>query len=299
MEEKTFVYKSHIINRSLPSCKLDLEYLDKLLDILENVNNEAAKIEISKLEKKPEQSEKEFADLKEWLINLYQISIQIFGSKGEYILVEPSVTFDKIKFPNSIDKIIFDNSLKYNFNLKRDPMNTIKISFDFKKPPILDFITNPSYETQNFSNISISGDNDIWVSGADKKIMELFKDCRTNRGWLHKSNIYDLFLWFVFLPLSLGMLYKLDMFFFFKKAVISNVFIVTIYLYFFIIFINIFRMIFNYSKWIFPKVELIISNKSGAIKHRTFLFGLSGLILTPFMQDIYNIVKYICKSCLK
>lgn len=290
MEEKHFTYKSNQIIEFLPPCNIDLNYLIKLHNILVEINNEAAKIETSTLQQQPNQTQEEFEKLKEYCRNLFKISIQIFGSKGKYIFSESSSIFDETKLPDRINRIIFDNSLKYSFLLKKELSNKVKIEFDFQKPKVFDLQSIPSLATPNNSSIHIIGNNETWVFGTYKKVMDSLVERSTKRGWLHKNNVYDLLLWFLIIPMTFRILYKIDNNFLLRFENISTIFVVAIYLYLFIFIINIFRMIFNYARWIFPKIELVTSLKNGARIHRLILTTILISLLASFIGDLVKLI---------
>lgn len=290
MIQQDLTYKSNQISAPLPSCAIDITYLKKLYRILNEITQKAADTEISKLKKNPGQSDEEFEKLKETARNLYKLSIQVFGTKGEYIFSESPDIFDETKLPDHIARIIFDNSLKFNFTLKKDPSNKIRVEFDFQKTKIFDLITNPSKATHNTSNIYVFGEDEIWVSGAYKNVIQSLQERANKRNWLHKTNIYDLFLWFIIIPLCFFTIYKFERLFSLKTRSISTVFVVTLYLYFFLITLNIFRMIFNYTRWVFPKMEIVTSLKKGAIVHRVILGMLFLAILSSFIYDLLKLI---------
>lgn len=290
MTDNGYTYKSNQIYAPLPSCTLDIAYFKKLYDILNKITQEAAEIEISKLKKNPGQSNDDFIKLTDYARSLYKLSIQVVGTKGEYIFSDSPTIFEEAHLPDHIARVIFDNSLQFNFSLKRDPLNKIKVEFDFQKAKVFDFVTSPSEATPNTSTIYVLGENETWVSGAYKNVIQSLQERANKRNWLHKTNIYDLFLGFIIIPLGFFTIYKIERSFSLKTSGISTVFVAALYLYFFIIVLNIFRMTFNYVRWIFPKMELDTSLKKGAIVHRIIL---GAILLTIFRFFIYDLLKLI------
>jgi len=150
-------------------------------------------------------------------------------------------------------------------------------------------MASPSEATPNTSSIYIVGENETWTSGAYKNVIDSLQERSNKREWLHKTNIYDLFIWFIIIPLSFFSIYKIEHFSFFDNQGVSSVFIVALYLYFFIIVLNLFRMLFNYARWVFPKMELITSFKKGAILHRIILGAISLAIFSSFIYDLVRL----------
>jgi hypothetical protein len=54
--------------------------------------------------------------------------------------------------------------------------------------------------------------------------------------------------------------------------------------------LNIFRMIFNYARWIFPKMELVTSLKKGATVHRVILGAILLAILCSYIYDLLKLI---------
>ncbi len=294
MESQVVAYKSSQRFAKIPSCTFDVAYLKKLFEILNDINREAAQLEISKLNKTPGQSDSDFEKLKELAISLYKINIEIFGSKGEYIISESPEVFGEAHLPDYVTKVIFDNSVRFKMAVKSDPQFRVRVCLDFSKPPIFDFLSSPSYPTPNDSSIQVLGLNQTWVEGAYEKVMSSLKERKTSRQWLHQKNIYDLLVWFLFLPISFLNIYKIEKMFFTHISNLSTVFLVALYVYIFFTFLFIFRMFFNYSRWVFSYLELTTSLKKGAAIHRTFYAGLFLAIVYSMLSNVVlNLIKSI------
>ncbi len=286
MENSEFTYKSNYRQQKLPSCTCDLDYFKKLFEILKISTEEGANIEIAKLKKKDSDSDEGFEKLKIEAKNLYKVAIHIFGSKGEYIFTEASSIFDNPGLPDVIAKITFDNTSKFKAILQqREPINKFRLEFNFTKPVIFDFNSSPSMATPNNSFISVLGENSTWVSGVYNKVMESLKDRANIRGWIHVNNIYDVFLWFLVVPLNLRLLYNINRILPPGFSGMSDFFKAACYLYFFIVVLYLFRMLFNYIRWIFPNMELITNIKKGAISHRAVLWVILSSIVLSFLYD--------------
>jgi hypothetical protein len=293
MDNNDFTYKSNYRQQKMPSCTCDLDYFKALFETLKVSTEEGANIEIAKLKKKDEDSDEAFEKLKVDAKSLYKVAVHIFGSKGEYIYAESSSIFDDPGLPEAITKITFDNSSKFKAILqKREPINKFRIVFDFSKPVIFDFNSSPSLATPNNSFISVLGENDTWVSGVYNKIMESLKDRANRRGWLHRNNIYDFFLWFLVIPLNFRLLYNINKILPSGFSGMSDFFKAACYLYFFIVILYLFRMLFNYVRWIFPNIEVIRNVKKGAIGHRAFLGVILSSIALGFLYDFVKTIFF-------
>lgn len=288
--EQFFTYKSTHIFEVLPSCTLDIVYFKKLYEILSRSAEEGANIEIARVKKMPGQSDEVYEEFKNHAKSLYLITIQILDSKGGYIFTESPSIFDEAKLPDSITRIIFDNSQRFKATLQREPVHRLRVIFDFTKSSIFDFITMPSCATPNNSNIDIVGETETWVHGTYKKVIESLKERGNKRGWLHVNNIYDIFLWFAVIPLNLRLLYKMNLQLQPKFIGMSSFLKVGIYLYFFLILLYAYRIIFNYARWVFPNIEFTTSLQKGATIHRLILWALVLGIATTFLYEIGKVV---------
>lgn len=297
-EDKDYTYKSSYRFQIIPPCTLMLDDFKKLYEILKTAAAEGAEIEVSKVKKTPGQTDEDFDNFKEYARTLFKVTIQIYGSKGNYIFTETPSIFDATSLPDTVTRIIFDNTQRFKAVLQqREPINKFHIEFDFAKQNIFDLSTIPSEPTPNKSFISIQGENDTWVSGTYNKAIEFLQERRNKHGLVHKRNIYDLFLFFFVVPLSLRLLYNVNRSLPQRFTNLSAFFKVACYLYFFLSILLIFRILFNYMRWIFPNTELIISSRKGAIAHRMILSALLLGILITFLWDavILNLVKLIIR----
>lgn len=289
-EKHFFTYKSSHIFEVLPPCTLDIVYFRKLYEILSASAEEGGNIEIAKINKSPGQSDEDYEGFKKYAKSLYIITIQIFDAKGGYIFTESPSVFDEAKLPDSITRIIFDNSQRFRAALQREPVHRVRVVFDFTRSSIFDFITMPSCATSNNSNIDIIGETETWVHGTYKKVMESLKERGNKRGWLHANNIYDIFLWFAVIPLNLRLLYKINLKLQPNFVGMSTFMKVGIYLYFFVILLYVYRIIFNYARWVFPNIELTTSLQKGATVHRLIL---GALVLSIVGTLLFEVVKVI------
>lgn len=63
-----------------------------------------------------------------------------------------------------------------------------------------------------------------------------------------------------------------------------------IYIYAFFIALNIFRVLFSYSRWVFPKVELETDISSSPLRHRAIWLGIMGPLVVAFLYDVVKVV---------
>lgn len=298
IEDKDYTYKSSYRFQAIPPCTITLDDLKKLYEILKTAATEGSEIEIAKLKKTPGQTDTDFDNLKRYARTLFKVTIQIYGSKGDYIFTESPSMFNESSLPDTVTKIVFDNTQRFKAMLQqKEPTNKFHIEFDFTKQRIFDLTTMPSEPTPNKSFLNIQGENDTWVSGTYNKIIEFLQERGNKHGLFHKRNVYDLFLFFFIIPLSLRLLFNVNKSLPLHFAELSAFFKVACYLYFSFSILMVYRLVFNYTRWIFPYVDLVISPRKGAIVHRMVLGVILLGFLTTFLWDtvILNLLKFILR----
>jgi hypothetical protein len=159
------------------------------------------------------------------------------------------------------------------------------IEFDFDNTDIFDLTKNASSKTENMSAIIISGNNNSWVEGTYENLINLLKNSKHSRSWIHQRNIYDLFLWLVVMPLNFWNLITIENNFKIILNSFSSILRVGIYIYAFIIFTLLYRFLFNYFRWVFPYMEFYREDIRKGNKHRIALTFFTAVILYPLICD--------------
>ena len=114
---------------------------------------------------------------------------------------------------------------------------------------------------------------------------QLFDERRTGFNWLHQQGVYDLLLFIVGLPFSLWIDYRFS-------ASINNLKLPSVlasglYVYLFFAGLFIFRGVFTYSRWVFPKIE-IQSEASPPLRHRAVWLGI---VIAVFGAAAWDLIK--------
>jgi hypothetical protein len=107
---------------------------------------------------------------------------------------------------------------------------------------------------------------------------------------LHTHYIYDLLLAVVGFPASLAWIYEID-----KLARKSGIEMPTalfaaICVYITLMVLILFRLLFNYARWVFPRVEGPDRMKRGPWKHRAALATLSSGLFSAAIYDLIRLV---------
>src|SRR5260370_5551947 len=158
---------------------------------------------------------------------------------------------------------------------------------DFSRPTLLDFSKLPTLPTPNASSLMIFSSSEPWFTALNTRLMEVLNQRRTGLNWLHKPGVYDLFLIIAGLPLALWIDYRLSAFPIMQglPVVVAGAF----YVYAFILGLFIFRVLFSYSRWVFPKIELQ-SESSAPVRHRATWFAIIIAVLGGVIWDAIKVL---------
>jgi hypothetical protein len=290
LEKPEVIYRSNFRFSKLDSCVLNLNDLKKLCKMLEEKVGEAAEIEIREFRRPQDMDDEQFEKIKENIRQISKLSIQLFGIKGEQIAGDSLSVFDPDKIPDDIRSLNLNSSFTFRFSTNYDPKNRFEINLDFRKSEILDF-SNPSFQpSPNNSSINIVGTNETWVNGVYHSFLSFLKSKKRKRNWLHSKYIYDLYLYLLIFPITFWSIFRVDKYLKLLKTDIPTVLSIAIYIYIFFIILFIFRLLFNYARWIFPLLEFAPDGGTKMGKHRTIL---SVIFLGVLVSLIWEILKFI------
>lgn len=271
--------------RSLSISKSDLK---KLLEILQERNRSAGDIEISHF-KQMDQTDEQFEQNKKTLKNGFELRITVNSKDGVELFGSIDDIFNSPNFPDDIGSIYVnsDTVLKANYNYS--PGNHFSFFLDFNKPEPLNFSFLPSQATPNNSNISVVGFDATWAHGVFNEFDSFLKKHPSKLTWLHKHSIYDLLLWIVGFPFGFWACSQLSpllnkVFGHFSSFVQS-----ASYVYIFLASVFLFRILFHYTRWIWPLIEYQ-SPQNKAFKHR---ITLGTIILGLVSAIFYDIIKIL------
>jgi hypothetical protein len=272
---------------------LDIKDLEKLFEILKELNADALKIELDDIEDSNKQlatsiSKKDSEKMKADVTDNFRINIEIFGARGEFISSDSSSVFQERRFPDCVTNIIFNNTSSYHNVFDTDPLCALELELDYSKPRLIDIAISPSSSTPNTSKLHVLAVSSNWAEGAHEKIMSFLKERQTHRSWLHNAYIHSFLTFVIFITLTFWILHKIELFAanFFSQC--SVVLTVAIYLYLFVLLINFFLFMLNYFCWLFPYQELRTSLKGRIGLHRMILILIVTAITGAFAVDFFT-----------
>ncbi len=288
MIEQPRVIATTQLSQWIGACAFSKDDLETLCEMLQESSYAAADEEIryyTPLDRSPEQIRADRETLKLG----FELQVTVRGIDDKELFGTISAVFNSPSFPEKVKTLYIDSKLYLKNFHNWSPRNSFELLLDFTKSEILDLSLLPSVSTPNASNVLVTGLNSDWVSGVYRKVTNFVQVRGTRRGFLHWHGIYDLLLFLIGFPLAFWSVYKLS-------ATIDNLFSGLsvfvqngAYVFLFFIFLQIFRLLFNYAKWVFPTVEYKGQTET-ASKHR---YILSGLIITVVGGLIYDLVKFL------
>jgi hypothetical protein len=262
---------------------LSLNDIKQIISTLKNRLDEASTFEVNNFLKADGVSDEDFAHSKALLKESFKFGIIINGENGQSISGFDETIFDSPIFPDTVSSIYIESKASCRALRGTDPLNWLELNFDFTKPPLLDWKNTVSGPTPNWSSITVSGKNEAWVAAVIHGLNEKLKQRRNRRKFLHLAFTYDIFLWALMIPLGLWVPFKLvsQISSFYDGR--SQVFEIATFIYVFFGILLGYRILFGYTKWAWPTIELEKVN-SLTVKHRRFWYlvivgVVSGLIV--------------------
>ena len=288
MEQQNQAILTTELSEQITACAFSKADLQTLCEILQESSYEAADEEISHynpIDRPPEQI---LAD-KESLRLGFELQVAVRGIDDKVVDGTIPVVFNSPRFPDKVKSLYINSELHLRNLYDWFPRNRFELLLDFAKPEIFNLSLSPSISTPNASTILVSGRNETWVNGVYHAVMEFVKNRKTRRKFFHRHSVYDLLLACVSLPFAFSIASKLS-------GLINSLFgehsgILKSAAYVYVVYFSLilFRILFDYARWIFPIVEYKESN-GAAQKHRAILAAIVLGILGNFIYDVFKIV---------
>jgi hypothetical protein len=257
----------------VPSCALKLADLHRLFDILNSKASEAASEQLAHTQRSASQTDLEFASLREEVRNLMGLTVRIQGASGEWRFANSVAAISEDSLPAVVTNIFYECGPLYRARFNLYPQNQFSVAIDFTRTQLGDLSNLALGAGLGPSIVYVSGVNSTWVNAVDHELRAFFAERATRRGWLHSRFAYDLALFFVGFPACLDAIYNFD-----KRLTalvkLPQAVFVALYVYLVLIGLLGFRILFNYAKWVFPKIEGPPHRSGGATFHKTFLSAL-------------------------
>ncbi|MFN4284295.1 MAG: hypothetical protein ACK4NA_16830 [Alphaproteobacteria bacterium] len=279
--------------KQISPCSLSLNDIEKLFKRLSICVESAAKAEMAIHQKPKDIDADEHEKFLSHIKASHALSVVIRGRDGEVFVDHGNDNaFSSPNLPTRITNIYFDSRPAFKTrNNNRDPFNWLVINLDFTQPPLMDWSNPVSAPTINASEVTVYGSDENWVAGVmDIVNRTVDQEVSSWRRFIHRSFIYDIGLLLFGAPLAFYLCYLASPLI--QNSFLSRHSILTGagYIYSFFIGVMLYRILFGYTRWAFPKVELI-GHGGNAAKHRT-LWGalifaiLAGIVSTYLYENL-------------
>jgi hypothetical protein len=233
------------------------------------------------------ESDSDYAARRQRVFDAFVTSVSITEIHGDEVHGNSEAFFDSPNIPEKIRNVFMSTASVPQAILGKTPLCNIEVLLDFSQPSMLNFSGLPTLPTPNGSNFAISADDESWSTSASAKLGQFFDERKTTYDWLHRAGIYDALLVLLGIPLCLWAVFRVSDVLDKTKVALPSLLTNAIYIYVFILALYVFRILFSYTRWIFPKVELDSDLKSSPLRHR----GLWAAIIVPLVVGIlYDVI---------
>lgn len=275
----------------ISSCVFSSDDFKKLYRLLSQKAQEAFEMVRQELKEKERTfSTEERSYFNQSLLDALRLIAYVTGTKGEQVIFTKESAISPETMPEDIETISIGSAFAYNFVFKADPGNKFEVRLNFTKSKLLDFSNPWSFPVESKNYIKVDGNNETWVNGVFQSIISFFQTRVKGRSWLHARHTYDLLLWLLGIPAIFWVLFRLDTAIRSAGLAFSNVLLVAIYLYVAFSGLFVFRLFFNYARWVFPQHEYRTEGGTRPGKHRKIFWaifvGAGGAL-------VWSIVSYL------
>jgi hypothetical protein len=280
---RTFVTKAPI-----KACRLRRDDLARLYRIINDRQIEYGQMFVNQvLAQQPTESPAQFQERKLRVQSAFVTTVNVTGSNNKVVSGSGEHFLASENIPDNILTVYYTTTAGPNaLGISLESVeNGAILLLDFSRPTILDFTKLPTFATQNNSNFEIKATSEAWFTTLNTRLTQLFDERRTGFNWLHQPGIYDLLLFILGLPFALWLPYRLSQVI--DQMKLPNMLATGLYVYLFLFGLFIFRGMFTYSRWVFPKVE-IQSDASPPLRHRTIW---AAIMVGVFGSAIWDAVK--------
>jgi hypothetical protein len=269
----------------LPSCLLTPNDLRRIYRLLEKKASEAADRQASVLVLQPGQTQAQLDEMRVALRDALQLVIRL-QTGNEWINGTTEELLDDEQLPDSIVRIEFDSAFLYRSHLNNVPNNWFVVVIDLLRNSLLDLNTTP---TQNSSAVNIWGLDATWANAVYDELAGFFRHRRSKRWWLHSTHSYDALVILIGFPLSFDVVYYLDHLIR-RVAILPEALSVALYVYAVLLVLLLFRTLFNYARWAFPKLELDAPRQHVGTAHRVAISTVALMVVGVLVKAALKLI---------
>jgi hypothetical protein len=260
----------------IPACLLRPNDLRRLYRLLEQKAKEAADRQVAAMTLPQGQTQVDFDRFKTSVRETLVLNLRLQTKSGSWVGGQAIDPLEDEQLLDGITRIEFDSCFLFRLRFNNaTPNNAFLVVIDLVRPSILDMGPDPM---QNTSLATISGSDVTWANGLCAELEAFFQQSTTRRGWLHQRQSYTALLFLLGFPLSFDIVYHLDRLIR-QRTPLPEALSVAMYVYVVLVTLFLFRILFNYARWVFPKVELDAPRQHIGVRHRVAISALVVMVV--------------------
>lgn len=278
------------ITRVFPisSCCLRGDDIRRLYQILASRAQEAAARQSAILQPQQGQTPQQFQQFQQHVKSLLELVVRVQGANGEWTAGTSPQPISEDSLPTSVTTIEYNSAFLFRSQYSSAPQNHFRVLLNFTKPGILD-LSNPPTGTQEQNMVEVTGTDTTWVRGVTEELKTFFNERSTLRGWLHFPHTYDILVLLLGFPASFYLVYRID-FLIGPLLNLPNALFVALYVYLVLVGLFCFRILFNYARWVLPRIEGPARGRAVAVFHKTVLSAIALALLTRLVFGMLAIL---------
>lgn len=260
------------------SISFSLSGIKSLMADLTEIVQEQGEIEISQTKRREDQTEEEFKDFIEMARkDVFKILATVnFTDRSSLHTSDPNDIQIEDLGP-FISSIYVSNQTPYKRNIGVEPHHMFELFLDFAQPALADPGLPVSLPTPNNTHLTIRGTRAGWRTAIEDAVKKRIKKRRIIRSYFHRAYVYDLGLMIVGIPLAIYACWYFAPFIQRNLGNTNPVVYSGAYIYVALSALWVYRILFSYTKWAFPLVELT-DQSTRPTRHRKVWWGLIALI---------------------
>ena len=276
-----------IVKKETPlrSLILSIDDVVRVVERLAPLVEEEGRREIDQLSETGFMTPQQRAELEHQRNRAFRITVTIDGRDGENLFGYGADPFHSTNIPEPIETIYISNNAAYRNVVGQDPINSFVLMLDFSTPSLIDNNSPLSDPTPNSSHLTVEGNRDAWIASIQRAVMGVLDKRGSKRRFVHMAFVYDIGLLCFGMPASLYLCWRLSGFIQSVFGPHSEFLVAAAYVYVVFLAANIYRVLFGYTKWAFPTVELT-SNENRSSLHRKSWLAIICSILGSAFYDL-------------